>query len=225
MVFELKDALTHLSQDEGTWVIILTGENDAFFTSVDLSSLPCSTNLLTAISVLKCSDHIASIQKPVIAALNGDILDQGLELALACDIRIASIKSVFGLTQIKRGLIPWDGGTQRLPRLIGKARALEMILSPLIIPSNRAFNIGLVNQIVQPNKVLDTAKETASSIIKHGPIAARYLKEAISSGLDMKLDQGLKLENDLGLILHSTGDRKEGINSFLERRSPKYKGE
>ena len=225
MVFELKDSLAQFSQDEGTWVIIITGTHNTFLKSVDLSSLPHSINLLSAISVLKCSNNIALMQKPVIAALNGNILDQGLELALACDIRVASIKSVFGLTQINRGLIPWDGGTQRLSRLIGKARALEMMLSPLVIPANRALDIGLVNEIVAPNKVLDSAKETASSIIKHGPIAARYLKEAIYNGMDMKLDQGLRLENDLGLILQSTSDRQEGINSFLKGRDPKYRGE
>lgn len=224
MVFALKDSFAQLSQDEGTWVIIITGTHNTFLKSFDLSSLPHSTNLLSAISVLKCSNNIALMQKPVIAALNGDILDQGLELALACDIRVASIKSIFGLTQINRGLIPWDGGTQRLSRLIGKARALEMILSPLVIPAKRALDIGLVNEIVEPPKVLDSAIETASSIIKHGPIAARYLKEAIYSGLDMKLDQGLRLENDLGLILQNTTDRQEGINSFLKGRDPKYKG-
>lgn len=224
MVFELKDSFAQLSQDEGTWVIIITGTHNTFLKGFDLASLPHSTNLLSAISVLKCSNNIALMQKPVIAALSGDILDQGLELALACDIRVASIKSVFGLTQINSGLIPWDGGTQRLSRLIGKSRALEMILSPLVIPANRALDIGLVNEIVEPNKVLDSAKETASSIIKHGPIAARYLKEAIYSGLDMKLDQGLRLENDLGLILQSTSDRQEGINSFLKGRDPKYRG-
>ena len=224
MVFELKDSLAQLSQDEGTWVIIITGTHNTFLKGFDLASLPHSTNLLSAISVLKCSNNIALMQKPVIAALSGDILDQGLELALACDIRVASIKSVFGLTQINSGLIPWDGGTQRLSRLIGKSRALEMILSPLVIPANRALDIGLVNEIVEPNKVLDSAKETASSIIKHGPIATRYLKEAIYSGLDMKLDQGLRLENDLGLILQSTSDRQEGINSFLKGRDPKYRG-
>lgn len=224
MVFELKDSFAQLSQDEGTWVIIITGTHNTFLKGFDLASLPHSTNLLSAISVLKCSNNIALMQKPVIAALSGDILDQGLELALACDIRVASIKSVFGLTQINSGLIPWDGGTQRLSRLIGKSRALEMILSPLVISANRALDIGLVNEIVEPNKVLDSAKETASSIIKHGPIAARYLKEAIYSGLDMKLDQGLRLENDLGLILQSTSDRQEGINSFLKGRDPKYRG-
>ena len=168
---------------------------------------------------------VADIEKPVIAAINGDATDQGLELALACDIRVASERARFGLTQVETGLVPTDGGTQRLPRLIGRARALEMILTSRLIDAAEAKHIGLVSDIVAPSEVLARAQEIASAIAKHGPIASRYLKEAVLQGLDMTLSQGLRLEADLSFLLQSTADRAEGIDSFLERREPDYKGE
>ena len=165
------------------------------------------------------------MEKPVIAALSGDALDQGLELALACDVRVASLDARLGMTQLARGLLPWDGGTQRLPRLVGRAAATEMLLTGATLDAARALEIGLVNESVDPDRVAERAAEIAATVASHGPIAARYTKELVHDGLDMTLDQGLRLEADLNFLLQSTADRAEGVASFLERRGAVYRGE
>ena len=228
MAFELRDACDQVAQDDGVWVVVVTGRGEAFCRGIDPSAMkdPGQDGTpVEQIPSLKVAGRIAAIEKPVIAALNGDAIDQGLELALACDIRIASSQARFGLTQVKDGLMPWDGGTQRLPRLVSRGRGMEMILTCRIVDAQEALEIGLLHQVAEPGQVLRQASEMARTIAGHGPIAARYLKEAVSKGLDMTLEQGLRLEADLNLILQSTSDRGEGIRSFLEGRTPKYTGE
>ena len=224
MAVELRDVCDRVRSDEGLWVLVLTGSGDAFSRGSDPALLRpvASTGALHAPTP---AGSIAAIEKPVIAALNGDAIDQGLELALACDIRVASSDAGFGLTQVKNGVMPWDGGTQRLPRLVGRGRAMDMILTSRRVGAGEALEMGLVNQVVEPGDVLRAAHETASTIASHGPVAARYLKEAVLLGLDGSLDHGLRLEADLNVILQSTGDRAEGISSFLKRRAPEYRGE
>ncbi len=218
---ELRSACERLRQDDAVWVVVLTGQAEIFFEGPELS--PGATQ--AALPIARMASAVADIEKPVIAAINGDATDQGLELALACDIRVASDRARFGLTQVEAGLTPRDGGTQRLPRLIGRARALEMILTSRLVDAAEAKQIGLVSEVVAPSHVLPRAQEIASAIAKHGPIASRFLKEAVLQGLDMTLSQGLRLEADLSFLLQSTADRTEGIDSFLERREPEYKGE
>ncbi len=218
--FELHSVCERLRQDDAVWVLVLTGQGEVFFEGADLPPGAAQATL----SIARMASAVAEIEKPVIAAINGDALDQGLELALACDIRVASDRGRFGLTRVEAGLIPRDGGTQRLPRLIGRARALEMILTSRLIDAAEAKHIGLVSEIAAPSDVLPRAQEIASAIAKHGPIASRYLKEAVLHGLDMTLSQGLRLEADLSFLLQSTADRAEGIDSFLERREPDYRG-
>jgi len=225
MASELREACEQVAQNDEIRAVIITGEGDTFCTGTDLPSEKTSSDLGDAFRSRRVSGAIAAIEKPVIAAINGDAIDQGLELALACDIRIASSRSTFALTHLRRGLIPWDGGTQRLPRLIGHGRAMEMILTCRSADAQEALDIGMVTQVVPPERVLDCAREVASTIAGHGPVAARYLKEALLKGLDMTVDQGLRLEADLNIILQSTADRAEGIRSFLERRTPKHRGE
>ena len=219
--FELRSACERLRQDDAIWVVVLTGQGEIFFEG----SEPSPEATRAALPIAKMASAVADIEKPVIAAINGDATDQGLELALACDIRVASDRARFGLTQVEAGLTPRDGGTQRLPRLIGRARALEMILTSRLIDAAEAKHIGLVSDVVAPSEVLARAQEIASAIAKHGPIASRYLKEAVLQGLDMTLSQGLRLEADLSFLLQSTTDRAAGIDSFLERREPEYRGE
>ena len=215
---ELRDACSQVERDEDVWVVVLTGKGEHFCGGSDPSALHAPDSLRVA----TC---IADVGKPVIAAIDGDAMDQGLEVALACDIRVASNEAKFGMTQAKDGLIPWDGGTQRLPRLIGRGRAMDMILSSRIVDAQDALSMGLVSRVVEPGTALGHAQEMASAIARHGPIACRYLKEAVFKGSDMTLEQGLSLEADLNLLLQSTGDRAEGIRSFLERRDPRYRGE
>ena len=220
MAFELREACAQADQDGDAWVMLLTGSGDSFCRGSDLSSPP-----VVAIETLRVADAVAAIQMPVIAALNGDATDQGLELALACDIRIASSGARLGLTQVRHGMMPWDGGTQRLPRLIGLGRAMEMVLTSRVLDADECMEAGLVNELVDPGRLMDRARELASTVSKHGPIATRYLKEALQKGADMTLEHGLRLEADLNVILHGTTDRAEGIRSFLERRKPQYRNE
>jgi enoyl-CoA hydratase/carnithine racemase len=167
---------------------------------------------------------IAAIDRPVIAAINGDALGPGLELALSCDIRLASSRARFGLAQVARGRIPTDGGTQRLPRIVGRGKALELLLTAEVITADEALEIGLVSKVVPPEALSGEAEKLAGIVAAKGPIALRYLKEAVNKGLDMTMEQGLRLEADLYFLLHTTADRTEGIKAFREKRPPKYQG-
>ena len=222
MAQELRDACERIRQDDDIRVAILTGEGAAFCVGADVDGEVLAPDDLAR---LKAADTIAAIEKPTIALINGDALDQGLELALACDIRIAASHAKFGLTQVSAGVIPWDGGTQRLTRLIGQSRALQLILTSRLIDAAEALNIGLLNHAAERAEAADYAANLAAAIATHAPIAARYLKETLLKGADMTLAQGLALEADLSVILQSTADRAEGIASFLHRRPPHYRGE
>jgi enoyl-CoA hydratase len=151
-------------------------------------------------------------------------MGQGLELALACDIRIASETSYFGMPHIKSGLIPWDGGTQRLSRLVGRGKALEMILTGEIIDAQEALRIGLVHRVVPKKDLTEVTMKLAQEMASKGPIALRYTKEAVYKGMDMTLEQGLRLEADLYLLIHTSKDRSKGIQAFRAKRTPKFGG-
>lgn len=170
------------------------------------------------------AESMAKLDCPIIAAINGDAVGQALELALACDLRIAQEDSQFALPQIQADLIPWDGGTQRLPRLVGRGKAMEMILTGEIIDAQEARRIGLVNKIVPANELMTVAMELAREMASRGPVALRYAKEAVNRGMDMTLDQGLRMEGDLYFLLHTTGDRTEGIQAFRQKRNPRFQG-
>jgi enoyl-CoA hydratase/carnithine racemase len=170
------------------------------------------------------AEPIAGLEYPVIAAIDGGAIGQGLELALACDLRIAAETVHFGLPHITKGLIPWNGGIQRLSRLVGKAKAMEMILTGEIIDANEAHRIGLVNTVVPSGELMAVGMEMAREMASRGPIALRYAKEAIHKGMDLTLEQGLRLEADLYLLIHTTRDRTEGITSFREKKIPRFEG-
>jgi enoyl-CoA hydratase len=210
---ELSDACRRANQDDAIYVVVLGGAGKAFCAGGEAKG-----------EVYNVASALAAIEKPVIIAINGDALGQGLELALAGDIRLASDKAKFGLPQLSEGFIPADGGTQRLARLVGRGKALELILSAETITAPEALEIGLVNKVVASAKLTDEAKALAESMSQQGPIALRFIKEAVSKGLDMTLEQGLRLEGDLYFLLHTTADRTEGINAFLGKRKPKFRG-
>jgi enoyl-CoA hydratase/carnithine racemase len=222
---DLSDLCTEIPIDEEIRVIILTcvGEKSLSFepSSFQRVSAPGSEPW----KPWSLAEPIFNLDLPVIAAIHGDALDQILELALACDIRIATEASHFGFPQIKKALIPWDGGTQRLARLIGRGKALEMILTGEIVDALEAYRIGLVNRIVSEREltasVLDLAKEMAAK----GPIALKYAKEAVTKGMDLTLEQGLRLEADLYYLIHTTRDREEGIRAFQQKSKAQFKGE
>jgi len=170
-----------------------------------------------ALSILK-------IEVPVIAGIEGDAVGSGLEWILACDLRIASETSRFGLPQVKAGVIPAEGGTQRLARLVGISKALEMILTGEWIDAEEALRIGLVNRIVPRGEVSNAVMELAENMASKSPISTRYAKEAICKGMDLNLDQGLRLEADLYYLMHTTRDRAEGVQAFQQKRKAHFEG-
>jgi enoyl-CoA hydratase/carnithine racemase len=223
MAQELAEICIELNGDEDVYVAVLTGAGKAFCSGGDTAQLVRAEDdrSLLKISPAKA---VASINCPTIAAINGDAIGEGLELALGCDIRIASDKARFGLPQITEGSIPMDGGTQRLSRLVGKGKALELVLTGETIDAQNALEIGLINKLVDHANLISEAEALAETIAGKAPLAARYAKEAVNKGLDLTLEQGLRLEADLYFLLHTTDDRTEGIQSFLQKRPPRYKG-
>lgn len=170
-------------------------------------------------------EQVVGLAVPVLVALNGDATGSGLELALAGDLRVCVPSARFGFTGLARGVLPQDGGTQRLPRLVGPAWARDMLLTGRMVDANEALSIGLVNRVTeQPGGLAAAVAELTAHITEGSPIGARYAKEAVGKGMDLTLDQGLRLEADLNVILHSTSDRAEGIKSFLEKRDPEFTG-
>ena len=229
MAQELVEVCSKINQDAEVAVVIITGAGEeAFSVSAESSFVEGSLALPSELqmSVVQYpAAAVANLNCPVIAAINGDTLGQGLELALACDVRIAREGRKFGLPCIASCLIPWDGGTQRLPRLIGRGKAMEMLLTGELIDAVEACQIGLVNKVVSAEDLMPTVNKMAQLLSSKGPMALRYAKEAIGKGMELSLEQGLRLEADLYFLLQTTKDRTEGIRAFLEKRPPQFKGE
>ena len=230
MAAELREASWEAHTDEEVWVVVLQAQGEVFCRGSQLA-LPTPGDGVSQEKVRqtlrehRAAAAIAGIAKPVVAALQGDALDQGLELALACDLRVASVGIHLGFPQTAEGILPWDGGTQRLLRLAGPSWAMDLLLTGRQVDTDEAHALGLVNQIANAADLSQRVEELASTIAQGAPIAARYAKEAVLHGLDMPLPEGLRLEADLNFLLFTTADRAEGIRSFLERRSPQYRGE
>ena len=213
---ELEDICCQVNQDDEVYVVIIAGAGDgAFCAGSEFGRGEYTPGVATAVAGIDC---------PVIAAISGDALGQGLELALACDLRLAAEKAHFGFPQVARGLIPQDGGTQRLSRIVGRGKALEMILTTETISAAEAFDIGLVSQVIADEKLAQEAETLAGTMAARAPVALRFAKEAVNKGLDLTLEQGLRLEADLYFLLHTTVDRTEGITAFLKKRPPQFKG-
>ena len=222
---ELTDICTDIDHDEETRVVIITGAgNKAFSVGTDLNELSSTAGDNQETKLLSVATPMASLKIPAIAAINGDALGQGLELALACDLRIAVETAHFALPYVGSGLIPWDGATQRLPRLIDKAKAMEMVLTGRTVDAIEAYQTGLVNKVVSSDELIPTATDMGKSMTSKAIWAMMYIKEAIHKGLDLTLEQGLRLEADLYFLLHTTEDRTEGIKALLEKRPPHFKG-
>lgn len=222
---ELRGICTDIAFDPDIRVVVLTGAEEKSFSIAPDMAHPGSEGCEEPGAIVSSfAEPIANLDLPVIATINGDAIGQGMELALACDLRIASESSRFGLPHIQAGLIPWDGGTQRLSRLVGRGKAIEMILTGEMIDAQEALRIGLVNRIIPSEKLTTTVLAMAREMTSKGPLALRYTKEAINKGLDVTLEQGLRLEADLYLLLHTTRDRTEGIQAFREKRVSKFEG-
>lgn len=224
MASELRTIRAGIGWDSGITVFLITGRGPDFSIGTDPEVYSLFDQREALIANLSLASPIASLTQPTMAVINGKAFGQGLELALACDIRICSDQSLFSMSQIAGDEMPFDGGTQRLPRLVGRTRALEMILTGRQIEAGQARSIGLVNQVVPALELMPMALKTAEDLAAKGPIALRYAKEAVLKGLDMTLEQGLRLEADLYFLLHTTRDRKEGITAFREKRRPEFEG-
>jgi enoyl-CoA hydratase len=226
---ELGQIFSQLAHDEQTGAVILTGVGDKSFVSgADIAQF----TTLKPLDASGFSRHgqwvfrqIENLNKPVIAAVNGYALGGGCELALACHLRIASEKARFGLPEVTLGLIPGYGGTQRLARLVGKGRALELILTGEMIDAPEAYRIGLVNKVVPAEKLLEASIELAQKILKNGPIALKMALQAVTFGLNTDLETGTVMESNLFGLCYATQDREEGVKAFLEKRKPVFKGQ
>jgi enoyl-CoA hydratase/carnithine racemase len=224
---ELGDVCRRISQDSEVRAVILTGAGDAFCSGADLDGLlPSTAEELERTNPSKVSSTaLAGVACPVVAAINGDALGAGLELALSCDIRLCSDSARFGFPETSYGIIPGGGGTQRLPRIIGKGKATEMILTAEPVDAQDAYRCGLVSAVVPGERLAEAAEEIAGRLASRAPIAVRYAKEAVNKGMDMTLEQGLRLEADFSFLLQSTTDRAEGINAFMDKKTARFRGE
>lgn len=228
LIRELDTLLDEVENDGSLRVLVVTGAGEkAFVAGADIQEL-VDRDALMGIKVSRKRQtvfaRIESLPMPVIAAVNGYALGGGLELALACSIRIASDKAQFGAPEVKLGIIPGDGGTQRLPRLIGLGRAMEMILTGDFIDAAEAYRIGLVNQIVPGEVLMGKALELAQKIAKRPPLAVRYAKEAVNRSQEGDSVSGYVLESYLHALTCTTEDKTEGVQAFLEKRKGKFTG-
>jgi E-phenylitaconyl-CoA hydratase len=234
MTSEIIDISERINADADVRVVILTGAGDrAFCTGLDLKERAAMTDDAPPLerrrqrnrrAITSHHQAIASIEKPVIAAIRGWAVGGGLELALACDLRVAADDARLGMMEVRRGRLGGAGGTQRLPRLIGTARALEICLTGEPIDAHEAYRIGLVNRVVPVPELLAGAERLAESITKGAPLSVLAIKEAITQGVQLPLEQGLKLEAELAAALGQTEDQREGSRAFAEKREPVWQG-
>jgi enoyl-CoA hydratase/carnithine racemase len=226
---ELTACFGELVRSEDARVVVVTGTGErAFSAGADIREFVAPQVPVKFRDGRRRVDFRAAMDRcpqPIIAAIRGFALGGGLELALACDIRIAGEDSQLGLTEVNLAIIPGGGGTQRLPRLVGRGKALEMILTGARIDAREALRIGLVERVVPATEVLSSAQALARALAEKAPVALRYAKEAVVKGLGLPLEDGLRLENDLATLLRTTDDRIEGAKAFLEKRKPRFTGQ
>jgi enoyl-CoA hydratase/carnithine racemase len=229
LLHALKDKIESIRFRTDVRVIIITGAGEkAFCSGADLkerASLPPIKVKEYIYTIRNLFTTIEQLNKPVIAAVNGFAFGGGTELALASDIRIAATTATMGLTETRLAIIPGAGGTQRLPRLVGKGKAKELIFTGRRIGAEEALSIGLVNQIAEPDELIPTCREMAAMILKAGPIAIEQAKYAINYGLETDLTTGMAIESNAYWVCIPTKDRMEGLAAFREKRRPVYKGE
>ena len=226
---EALEAAIDADADDTVRVLILTGAGDrAFVAGADIEELR-ARNTLTELGKRSAQRRVLAnlletMSKPTIAAINGFALGTGLELAMACTIRIASDNARFGQPEINLGIMPGNGGSQRLPRLVGEGRAMEMILTGDLINAQEAYRIGLVNRVVPQTELMHQVKELAAKLAAKSPLAVKLAKNAIHTGFNMSLGEGIEYENKLFAILCGSQDKQEGMNAFLEKRQPDFQG-
>ena len=210
------DAVEDIEADDRTAVVALTADGPSFCVGVeDGGAWEARVDWVAA---------IGRLTRPVVAVIQGDALAEGLELALACDLRVASTRARLALPQLAEGRMPRHGGTQRLPRLVGRSRALDLLLTGRQVTGRAAEAMGLVSRSVPPQGLTRAADELVRTLRDKGPVALRYAKEAVVKGGDLTLDQGIRLEEDLYVLLQTTDDRRAGVEAFLAKRRPVFVG-
>ncbi len=220
---EFTAAIAEVEADDDIMVLILTGSGKAFVSGVDIKEFS-KTTPYHAHNLFRLGERVEKLPKPVIAAVNGFSLGGGNEIALGCDIIIASERAKFGQPELNIGIIPGGGATQRLPRMIGVCRAKELIFTSDIITAEEAFNLGMINRVVPEDQLMPTAKEIAKKIATKSPAALKLAKQAINYGMQTNLESGLKYEYELYSLSLGLEDKVEGVNAFLEKRPPKFVG-
>jgi enoyl-CoA hydratase/carnithine racemase len=225
---DLDACFESIERDDAVKTVILTGAGEkAFVAGADIAVLAAQTPVEgkeRSIRGQRVLDRIENLGRPVIAAVNGYALGGGCELAMACSLRVASENAKLGQPEVKLGIIPGYAGSQRLPRLVGKGRAMELILSAEPITAAEAWRIGLVNQVVPPKDLMAACEALARKIMANGPLAVRFAMEAVNRGCEMTQEQGQFLEATLFGLCCTTADMKEGTRAFLEKRPPKFSG-
>jgi enoyl-CoA hydratase len=220
---EFREAIAAVAADDQIKVLILTGSGKAFVAGSDIKEFSQTTPYV-AHNIQRLGEMVEKLEKPVIAAVNGFCLGGGNEIAMGCDIIIASDQAKFGQTEVNIGIIPGGGATQRLPRLIGVCRAKELIYTGDIISAEEAYRLGLVNRVVPADQLMTAAKELAKRIATKSAAALKLAKTAVNRGMQTNLESGLKYEYELYSLALSLEDKVEGVNSFLEKRDPKFIG-
>ncbi|EFI41763.1 MULTISPECIES: enoyl-CoA hydratase-related protein [Peptoniphilus] len=228
LMAEIDSIFTEILEMDDVEVVIITGSGKAFVAGADISHM-ANIDTKEAFAFAKAGTtafaKIERLNKPVIAAINGFALGGGCELALSCDIRIASLNAKLGLPEVSLGIIPGFGGTQRLPRTVGISKAKELIYTGEFISAEEALKIGLISQVVEPEELMDKALEIAAKIIKNSKLAVRYAKEAINTGLQADIATGMNIESANFALCFATEDQKEGMTSFLNKKAPKFSGQ
>jgi enoyl-CoA hydratase len=225
---DMQEALEEIARDDSVVLTVITGRGSAFVAGADIAemhSLDEAGGVAWGRLGQKVFRRIETMCKPSIAAVNGYALGGGCELAMACDIRIASERAKFGQPEVGLGVIPGYFGTHRMPRLIGKQKAVELILTGDVIDAEEALRIGLVNQVVPHEELMNAADHLAARILKNAPMAVRYAKQAIRRGLETpEIDRAIEVEAKLFGMCFETADQKEGMGAFLENRKADFKG-
>lgn len=227
-LLELKDAVNQIKTDDSIDLLIITGSGDkAFVAGADIAFMQNLTAMEgRAFGALgqKVFMAVESLEKPVIAAVNGFALGGGCELAMCCDFRIASTKARFGQPEVGLGITPGFGGTQRLPRLVGMGMAKQLLMTADIIGAQEAKRIGLVNEVTEPEELMNTVKNIAERILSKGQLAVRLTKAAVNEGTQADINRAMTIEADAFGLCFSTADQKEGMNAFIEKRKPEFTG-